>query len=66
MYRTTVPRPTLEEINAVLAADGLGIVSERTHRHYRKLDRFGLVEYMPINELDTRVKLQGRNNPDDS
>jgi hypothetical protein len=60
IFRHTEPRPTLDQVNAALEADGLESVSERTHKHYRKLERSGVADYLPINELDTRLKLQRR------
>ena len=56
LYRTADPRPTLEQINAALTADGLGVVSTRAHKHYRNLDRYGQEDYLPINELDMQIK----------
>jgi hypothetical protein len=56
IYRTSSPRPTLIQVNAVLSSEGLEEVSDRMLRHYRKLDRFGVVDYIPINELDIRFK----------
>ena len=52
VYKTTQPRPSLEQINAVLTAEGLGSVSPRMYEHYRKLERLGQTDYMTINELD--------------
>lgn len=56
LYRATFPRPSLAEINVQLEASGLEPVSARTLRHYKKLDRYQLSEYLPINELDIRTK----------
>ena len=56
IYRTSVPRPSLIVINATLNAEGVEAVSDRTWRHYRRLDDHGAKEYMPINELDVRLK----------
>jgi hypothetical protein len=68
VYRTSVPRPSLEEVNAALDSAGLEQVSPRMLRHYKKLDRFDLQKYLPINELDTRAKrhANGPANPDQS
>lgn len=56
IYRSSVPRPSLAEINERLAAEGSGAVSNRMYDHYRKLERNGCRSYMPINELDVLVK----------
>jgi hypothetical protein len=63
LFRATNPRPTLDQVNVALVDEGLEPVSYRTHRHYRRLDQHGLVDYMPINELDVMLKFRGRNNP---
>ncbi|MGO9197610.1 MAG: hypothetical protein ACLQK4_10865 [Acidimicrobiales bacterium] len=47
----------LIEINEALELSGDGPVSPRTYRHYRKLAANGFVDYLPINELDVRLKL---------
>lgn len=56
LYRAVTPRPSLEEVNARLVANGHGVVSARMHEHYRKLDRHGLEDYLPINEVDVRFR----------
>jgi len=56
VYLSSTPRPSLEQINAVLGDAGSGPVSPRTYRHYRKLERYSQRRYMPINELDQRTK----------
>ena len=56
IYRGRLPRPTLDELNAELLVSGMQPVSPRTYDHYRKLERNGIAEYLPINELDVRVK----------
>jgi len=56
LYRTSFPRPSLEEINTQLEAVGMERVSPRMFRHYKKLDRYDLSRYLPINELDIRTK----------
>jgi hypothetical protein len=56
IYRDSAPRPSLDQINERLTEEGLESVSPRTYLHYRKLERNGIQEYLPINELDVRVK----------
>ena len=56
IYRSTVPRPPLADINERFAREGSGAVSNRMYEHYRKLERNGYRKYMPINELDVLVK----------
>jgi len=51
------PAPTREEINGHLAAAELDPISVRMYKHYKAMRRHGFAEYMPINELDVRVKL---------
>jgi hypothetical protein len=56
LFSSAVPVPTLDQINESLTAAGLGAVSNRMYRHYKVLLHHGYAEYMPINELDVRVK----------
>ncbi|MGA8725995.1 MAG: hypothetical protein WB565_13230 [Acidimicrobiales bacterium] len=56
IYRSTVPRPSLADINERLASESSGAVSNRMYEHYRKLERNGYRKYVPINELDVLVK----------
>ena len=56
IYRSTVPRPNLESINASLTGNRRGPVSPRMFKHYKNLERHGFAEYMPINDLDMRLK----------
>jgi len=56
-YRAAVPPPSLDEINEHLQSRGLDCVSPRTYDHYGRLVRHGYDHYIPINELDMRVKL---------
>ena len=44
-----------DELNARLAAQGFGPISERTFQHYRKLRRYGFHRYVPINQLDVKT-----------
>jgi hypothetical protein len=57
LYRRSVPRPSRDQVNADLAGQGHAQISIRTFRHYQNLERHGYSEYIPINELDVRVKL---------
>jgi hypothetical protein len=57
LYQASTPPPLLIEINEALELSGDGPVSPRTYRHYRKLAANGFVDYLPINELDVRLKL---------
>lgn len=57
IYKSQDPAPTLDEINLRLGAESLGAVSLRTYRHYRRLFANHFADYMPINELDVRLKL---------
>ena len=56
VYLSSSPRPSHEQINAILNDSGAGPVSPRTYRHYEKLERYQQRRYMPINELDQRTK----------
>lgn len=57
LFSAADPAPTREEINRALTASDLGPVSARMYKHYGALRRHGFGDYMPINELDVRVKL---------
>lgn len=57
IYRDSGGNLTREELNSQLRALGLGRVSIRMFDHYGRLNRHGCFEYMPMNELDIRVKL---------
>jgi hypothetical protein len=57
LYQASTPPPSLTEINEALELSGDGPVSSRTYRHYRKLAAHKLRDYLPINELDVRLKL---------
>jgi hypothetical protein len=54
IFRARPHRPSLEEINARLEAEGLAPpeISVRSFRHYRAMDARGIVDYMTINEFD--------------
>jgi hypothetical protein len=56
IYRSTVPRPTLESIHASLTSNGREPESPRMFKHYKNLERHEYAEYMPINDLDMRLK----------
>jgi hypothetical protein len=58
IYRAATPAPSLETINAMLGCSDKGGVSSRTYRHYRRMAFHGFQEYLPINELDVRLKLR--------
>ena len=58
IYCDSVPRPSLDEINEVLESTGNDRVSKRTYDHYSRLVRHGYNSYLPVNELDMRVKLE--------
>ena len=55
IYRDSDFAATLEEINAELRRRGFSEVSSRTYRHYGKLQRYGYVRYVPINQLDVKT-----------
>jgi hypothetical protein len=57
-FRSLGDDATLTRINENLLAEGSGPVSDRMFRHYRRLARCGFGQYMPINELDMRMKLR--------
>lgn len=57
IYRGADPPPSFMEINAELLSRGLVTVRPRTYKHYRSLAYHGCTEYLPVNELDVRVKL---------
>lgn len=53
VYKATNPRPSLVAINEVLLGEGLGQVADRTHKHYRRMERYGyLGPYVTINTFD--------------
>ncbi|MGH9024793.1 MAG: hypothetical protein ACRDWD_01545 [Acidimicrobiia bacterium] len=56
LYRSITPRPTRDEINAVLETDHLPSISLRMYDHYRRLVRHDVNGYMPINEFDIALK----------
>jgi hypothetical protein len=58
IYKASMPAPSLEELNRVLARAGVGPISNRTYRHYRRMKLHGVEDYLPINELDVRLKLR--------
>lgn len=43
---------SLEEVNLFLLSHGHTPISQRMHDHYRKLQRYAVSDYMPINQLD--------------
>lgn len=55
VYRDSDHELTLGDINSELASRGLGPVSPRMFTHYRKLQRYGYEQYIPINQLDVRT-----------
>lgn len=57
IYRCQESVVSLEEINDQLRAESLDPVSIRMYRHYRRLASNGFARYVPINELDIRLKL---------
>jgi hypothetical protein len=59
-YRSETPAPSLDTINRRLAFKGFDAVSRRTYIHYEKLAKHGYDEYMPVNDLDTLLKLDKR------
>jgi hypothetical protein len=61
LYRTTTPRPNRDELNAALTAERMSGVSERAIRHFRTLDRHGMKDYLPINEMDMQIKHRRQN-----
>jgi hypothetical protein len=42
----------------MLQGCGEDLVSLRTYRHYRRMASNGFEEYLPINEVDVRLKLR--------
>ena len=56
IFRSRNPEPSLDELNEELSSLGRGTVSDRTVRHYRTLRRYGCDKYLPINDLDMRIK----------
>lgn len=42
----------------MLERSGDGPVSQRTYQHYRRMAANGFEEYLPINEVDVRLKLR--------
>jgi len=58
LYRATTPPPSLAELNATLEAIGEGPIRARTYKHYRRMEANGFEEYLPINEVDVRLKLR--------
>ncbi len=54
IFRSRLPRPSLEEVNEQLRTERLAPpgVSERSYKHYRSMDARGVVDYMTINEFD--------------
>ncbi len=46
---------TREDVNEALVRNGYGPISDRTFRHYHKLQRFGYDYYIPINQLDVKT-----------
>jgi hypothetical protein len=55
IYRDSDFAASLSEINAELARRGFSEVSVRTFRHYGKLQRYGYIRYVPINQLDVKT-----------
>jgi hypothetical protein len=60
IYQATTPPPSLAAINDVLEGSVHASISPRTYKHYRRMKLHGFEEYLPINELDVRLKLRGR------
>lgn len=57
IYVATTPRPTRDQLNTLLAVEGLEPISDRMYRHYRVMDRRGQTVYLTINEWDIRRKV---------
>jgi hypothetical protein len=57
LYRASTPPPSLSELNATLEAMGEETIRPRTYKHYRRMEANGFEEYLPINEVDMRLKL---------
>jgi hypothetical protein len=55
IYKANDYELTLGEINDELTDRGLATVSPRMFSHYRKLQRYGYEQYIPINQLDVRT-----------
>lgn len=47
-YRDSKPRLTQVELGA----------TDRMMKHFRALERYGLKQYIPMNELDIRIKFR--------
>jgi hypothetical protein len=58
MYRASTPPPSLEELNSMLESQGEGTIRLRTYRHYRRMAFNGFDKYLPINEVDVKLKLR--------
>jgi hypothetical protein len=56
LFCSAEPAPDLEALNSALASRGLDPVSPRTYKHYRRLSANGFRDYLPINDLDMRLK----------
>jgi hypothetical protein len=55
IYRDSDFAASLGEINTELTRRGFSEVSPRTYQHYGKLQRYGYVRYVPINQLDVKT-----------
>lgn len=60
VFNAQTPHPSCEDINSELGPAGLPSISDRMYTHYRRLERYGRQDYIPINELDVSVKSRGR------
>lgn len=58
ILRSTPGVLSRDDLNRALAIEGLEKISARMWDHYRKLQRYGIDHYVPINELDVMVKLR--------
>lgn len=58
LYRASAPPPSLADLNTMLNALGESAVSARTYKHYRRMEANGFEDYLPINEVDVRLKLR--------
>ena len=58
IFRSRVPRVSLEEINQRLIMERLAPpnISPRSYRHYRAMDARGITDYLSINEFDQWIK----------
>ncbi len=60
VYRSLERRPSFEEFTAICEQQGLPAPSKRMFSHMRRLYRSRKQNYMPMNRLDTELRLKSQ------